>query len=157
MNTLASLAIALGLASAQTATAQPLASIQMIYMGGSDCPPCVRGEPPNFPKLQQSQIFKSISFTYVPQARHGRSAADPVPAGRSQAIQGSDGRSERRHERNRPQVAIVVDGQLYDYYFRDPQRPTPWNNDSGDPRTIAAIRFDSLPEARSQRTCLVKG
>ena len=155
MNTVAFLAIAVGLTAAQTATAQRPANVQMIYMGGSDCPPCVRWRASELPKLQQSEIFRSITFTYVqkpiagtvPPALFLPAEARPYKDQMDAASGGMGGS---------PQVAVIVDGHLYDYYFGV-------RNAEAVEQMIQAIRtdrkypFDRCVRRDRSRACLVKG
>jgi hypothetical protein len=91
-------------------------AIHMIVMGGNDCPPCVVWRALELPKLQQSEIFKSIRFSYVK-----KTVESPVPSSmflpdevkpyKAKLDEAGSGR------RGSPQAAIMVNGEVYDYYF----------------------------------------
>jgi hypothetical protein len=92
------------------------ANIHMVVMGGNDCPPCVAWRGLELPKLQQTAAFKAIRFSYVAKA-----VKSPVPSSmflpdevkpyKARLDEASSGRS------GSPQVAIIVNGEIYDYYF----------------------------------------
>lgn len=101
------------LAMAQTAPAQP--DIHLIWMGGDDCPPCKAWRTNELPQLLAAPEFKGVRFSYVtktirsqvppaaampPEVRPFKGALDRASGGRT----GS------------PQAALVVNGQIYDYY-----------------------------------------
>ena len=90
--------------------------ILIVYMGGNDCPPCVRWRANDLPRLKTTEAFRSVAFSYVQKTI--QSAVPPtmflpdeVKPLKSQLDAASGGRG------GSAQVAIVVDGQLYDYYF----------------------------------------
>lgn len=90
-------------------------NIHMVYMGGNDCPPCVYWRATELPKLQGNAAFKSIRFSYVQ-----KSVRSPVPSSiflpdevkplKEKLDEANSGRS------GSPQVAVVVNGEIYDYY-----------------------------------------
>ncbi len=128
--------------------------IHMIYMGGNDCPPCVKWRSADLPKLQQTEAFNSVTFSYVikpiagtvPPAWLMPSEVRPYKDQLDAASGGASGSA---------QVAIMVDGQMYDYYFgtRTAQQVE---------QMILAIRnktpypFDRCIK-RDGRKCAVKG
>ncbi|SFB86850.1 hypothetical protein SAMN05216344_104225 [Polaromonas sp. OV174] len=91
-------------------------NIHMVVMGGNDCPPCVAWRGLELPKLQQTAAFKAIRFSYVSKA-----VTSPVPSSmflpdevkpyKAKLDEASSGRN------GSPQVAIIVNGEIYDYYF----------------------------------------
>jgi len=101
---------------APAAAAHPSADIHMVVMGGNDCPPCVAWRGLELPKLRATPAFQSIRFSYVvkvitssvPSAMFLPDEVKPYKA------QLDDASSLRTGS---PQVAILVDGRLYDYYF----------------------------------------
>ena len=93
--------------------------IMMINMGGSDCPPCVAWRQFELPKLQATAAFKAITYVHVnktimsavpprfflpPEVKPFKDKLDFASGG----ISGS------------PQVAFLVDGEVYDYYVATP-------------------------------------
>ena len=91
-------------------------NIRMVVMGGNDCPPCVAWRGLELPKLQQTTAFKAIRFSYVE-----KTIKSPVPSSiflpdevkpyKEKLDDASSGRI------GSPQVAIIVNGEIYDYYF----------------------------------------
>lgn len=97
----------------QTASTAP--DVHLVWMGGSDCPPCVNWRKFDLPKLEKSGEFKLIKFSYV--QKYIRS---PVPDVANLPIEVQpfkeklDIASNRRH--GSPQAAVLVDGEVYDYF-----------------------------------------
>ena len=95
---------------------KPKIDIHMIYMGGNDCPPCVRWRREEFPKLKETEAFKSIKFTHVNKMISSPVPADiflpddvkPYKAKLDYASSGMNGSA---------QTAIMVNGEVFDYYF----------------------------------------
>ena len=112
----ASAAIAWTAALCGTGQAGELPRIHVIYMGGDDCPPCVAWRANELPKLQKSEIFKSVRFTFVV-----KSIRSPVPSTMFLPAdvvpykEKLDRASDRRA--GSPHFAILVDDEVYDYYF----------------------------------------
>ena len=89
--------------------------IHIVYMGGNDCPPCVAWRREQLPKLEQTEAFKAIRFTYVV-----KSIKSTVPASfllpadvrpyKDKLDTASGGLS------GSPQFAVLVNGEVYDYY-----------------------------------------
>lgn len=96
--------------------AEDNAQIHMIYMGGEDCPPCVAWRKTELPKLEQMVAFKAIRFSYVrktikstvPPRLFLPDEVKPYKEILDEAGNGIGGSA---------QVAILVDGRVYDYYF----------------------------------------
>jgi len=92
------------------------ATIHLIYMGGNDCPPCVAWRRTELPKLQQTEVFKTVTFVYaeklirstVPPRLFLPEAAKPFKDKLDHASGGVIGS---------PQVAVLVDGEVVDYYL----------------------------------------
>ena len=90
--------------------------IHMIYMGGNDCPPCVVWRGIELPKLQETEAFKSIKFSYViktikspvPSSFFLSDEVKPLKEKLDAAGAGYGGSA---------QVAIFVNGEVFDYYF----------------------------------------
>jgi hypothetical protein len=101
-----------------TAYAQSPAAprIQVVYMGGADCPPCVFWRAHEFPKLASTEIFRSIRFTLVDKViRSGvppkfflPQEAKPLKEKLDFASNGMTGS---------PHTVIFVDGEVFDYRF----------------------------------------
>jgi hypothetical protein len=93
----------------------PLA-VHLVHMGGNDCPPCVAWRLNELPKLEQSEIFKSIQFSYV--TKPIRSAvpasfflpAEVKPLKDKLDIASGGGTGS-------PQGALIVGGEVVDYWF----------------------------------------
>ena len=117
---IAAMSLALvGIAIPTTAAAQSSgrpAEVHFIWMGGDDCPPCVAWRAEQLPKLEKTDIFKAVEFSYVPKSikssvpprfflpqsvKHLKDKLDAASAGRT----GS------------PQAAVMVNGEVYDYFF----------------------------------------
>lgn len=100
--------------SAQTYPTAP--RVHLIYMGGDDCPPCVAWRRFELPKLQATESFKAIRFTFVTKL-----IRSPVPASfflpdevkpyKDKLDHASGGRS------GSPQFAVLVNDEIYDYYY----------------------------------------
>jgi hypothetical protein len=93
----------------------PLA-VHLVHFGGNDCPPCVAWRLDELPKLEKSEVFKSIKFSYV--TKPIRSAvpasiflpADVKPLKDKLDIASGGGTGS-------PQGALLVGGEVYDYWF----------------------------------------
>lgn len=91
-------------------------SVQMIWMGGNDCPPCVAWRATELPKLSKSSEFQRIRFSYVtksinasvPPAMFLPADVKPLKAVLDEASAGGVGS---------PQVAVVVNGVVFDYFY----------------------------------------
>ena len=109
------LAVAIALTLPLSSEAQP-PEIIMVNMGGADCPPCVAWRQFDLPQLQATEAFKSITFIHVEKTIHSTvpprfflpSQAKPLKEKLDLASGGNSGS---------PQVAILVNGEVYDYYF----------------------------------------
>jgi hypothetical protein len=96
--------------------AQSAQKIQVIYMGGDDCPPCVAWRQFELPKLQATEVFQRIEFVHVqkviastvPSRFFLPSSVKPLKDKLDTAANGMTGS---------PQMAILVDGEVYDYFF----------------------------------------
>ncbi len=113
----ATLFICLATLSASSHAQSPSAPrIQVVYMGGADCPPCVFWRAHEFPKLASTEIFKSIRFTIVDKLiRSGvppkfflPQEAKPLKEKLDFASNGMTGS---------PHTVILVDGEVFDYRF----------------------------------------
>jgi len=107
------------LLSSKATLAQPLSGaapvVHVIYMGGADCPPCVAWRMEELPKLKATREFPRVKFSFVEKVV--RSPVPPrlfLPAEvrpfKEKLDYASSGRS------GSPQVAIVVDGEVFDYF-----------------------------------------
>jgi hypothetical protein len=101
---------------ASSAAARPSADIHMVVMGGNDCPPCVAWRGLELPKLRAMPAFQSIRFSYVVKVITSAVPSatflpDEVKPYKTQLDDASSLRT------GSPQVAILVDGRIYDYYF----------------------------------------
>lgn len=90
--------------------------IHMIYLGGDDCPPCRAWRATELPKLQKSEAFKAITFSYVQ-----KTIKSPVPMSFflpdevKPYKEKLDQASRRRSGSS--QTAILVNGDVFDYYW----------------------------------------
>ena len=90
--------------------------IHIVYMGGNDCPPCIAWRTAELPKLEKSEAFKSVKFSYVsklirspvPPALFLPSEVEPYKEKLNFASSGIIGS---------PQTAIIVNNEVFDYYF----------------------------------------
>lgn len=99
--------------SAQTQNTKP--EVHVIYLGGNDCPPCVAWRAVDFPKLQKTEVFKQVKFSFVTKA-----IKSPVPSTfflpsevkpfKEKLDIASNGRS------GSPQFAVLIDGEVFDYF-----------------------------------------
>lgn len=101
-------------AQAQTAGAAP--HIHFIWMGGNDCPPCVRWRREELPKLQASPEYKHMRFSYV--SKVVSSAVPPTLFLPSEVEVFKDQLDEASNRRTgSPQAALMVNGVVHDYFF----------------------------------------
>lgn len=99
-----------------TSTRPRAGKVQMIYFGGNDCPPCVAWRGLDLPKLQAMETFRQIEFTHVyktvmstvPSATFLPEKLRPL----KEKLDVASG-----HNRGSSQTAIVVDGEIFDYYY----------------------------------------
>jgi Protein of unknown function (DUF995) len=98
------------------ATMRQAGKVQMIYFGGNDCPPCVAWRGVELPKLRAAEPFRQIEFTHV-----YKSVMSTVPAAAflpepirpfKEQLDVASG-----HNRGSSQTAIVVNGEIFDYYY----------------------------------------
>ena len=99
---------------AQTVPAT-LPTIQLVWMGANDCPPCVAWRKDELPKLRASEDFKAITFSYVI-----KTIGSPVPSSfflpadvkplKDKLDYAGSGR------RGSPQAALIVNGEVFDYF-----------------------------------------
>jgi thiol-disulfide isomerase/thioredoxin len=90
-------------------------AVHIVYMGGNDCPPCLAWRRTELPKLEQAAEFKAVQFSYVTKAITSTvpltlflpADVKPLKAKLDAASGGLSGS---------PQVAIFVNGEVYDYY-----------------------------------------
>lgn len=90
--------------------------MHLIHMGGSDCPPCVVWRALELPKLQQSEAWSSIKFSYVtktigstvPPTFFLPAEVKPLKSRLDFASGGS---------RGSPHAALVVNGDVFAYWF----------------------------------------
>ena len=100
------------------AAAAPAAdkAVHIVYMGGNDCPPCRAWRANELPKLEKMESFKRAKFTYVDKLIGSSvppwiflpSDVKPYKDKLDAAANGVIGS---------PQAALIVDGQVYDYWF----------------------------------------
>ena len=101
-------------AQTQAGPAKPPA-IHIVYMGGNDCPPCVAWRREQLPKLEKTEAFKAIRFSYVVKSIKSTVPAafllpDDVRPYKDKLDFASGGLS------GSPQFAVLVNGEVYDYY-----------------------------------------
>jgi hypothetical protein len=99
---------------AQPTALQP--KIHMIYMGGNDCPSCVVWRGTELPKLQLTEQFNEIKFSFVT-----KSIRSTVPSTfflPSEVKPYKDKLDFANASRaGSPQFIILVNDEVYDYYF----------------------------------------
>lgn len=102
----------------RTAPAQAPAvsqKVHMVWMGGSDCPPCVAWRREELPKLQASPEFASITFSYVT-----KTIRSSVPSGIFLPSEVKPYKEKLDHASSMrsgsPQAAILVNGEVFDYF-----------------------------------------
>jgi hypothetical protein len=111
--------VVIGLVVAGAALAQAPAvapRVHIVYMGGDDCPPCAAWRKTELPKLEKSELFRSVRFTYVskmirsqvPPSLFLPSEVRPYKDKLDLASGGAVGS---------PQTAIIVNDDVFDYYF----------------------------------------
>ena len=91
-------------------------AVNLIWMGGNDCPPCVHWRITELPKLRKSEEFKLVKFSYVTKVI--RSAVPPkiflpdeVKPFKGILDEAGNGVG------GSPQAVVVVDGKVFDYWF----------------------------------------
>jgi len=96
------------------AAAEP--QIHIIYMGGNDCPPCRAWRATELPKLQTTDAFRKIRFTYV-----DKLIGSAVPPALFLPADARPYKAQLDEPGNRivgsPQTAVIVDGKVFDYYW----------------------------------------
>jgi hypothetical protein len=90
--------------------------VEMIYFGGNDCPPCVAWRGVELPKLKNMEAFRNVDFTHV-----YKTVMSTVP-GESflpDHVKPYKSKLDAASGLNRgsAQTAIVVDGEIFDYYY----------------------------------------
>ena len=93
----------------------PQHTVQMVWMGGNDCPPCMAWRKDELPKLQNLEEFKGITFSYVTKVIRSTVPASiflpkEVKPFKDKLDYASSGRI------GSPQAALLVDGEVFDYF-----------------------------------------
>ena len=99
------------------AMSQTAPSVQLVWMGGEDCPPCVAWRKDELPKLKASDEFTKITFSYV--VKSIRSAVPSsffLPAEVKPFKDKLDVASSGRA--GSPQAALIVNGEVFDYFHK---------------------------------------
>ncbi|MGJ7487016.1 hypothetical protein ACSFA2_17275 [Variovorax sp. LT2P21] len=90
--------------------------VEMIYFGGNDCPPCVAWRGVELPKLKNMEAFRNVDFTHV-----YKTVMSTVPAETflPDHVKPYKSKLDAASGLNRgsAQTAIVVDGEIFDYYY----------------------------------------
>ncbi len=89
--------------------------IHIVWMGGSDCPPCVEWRKSELPKLEKTSEFSAMKFSYV--IKPVRSSVPPsflLPAEVRKYKEKLDFASAGRI--GSPQTAVLVNGEVFDYF-----------------------------------------
>lgn len=90
--------------------------VEMIYFGGNDCPPCVAWRGVELPKLKNMEAFRNVEFTHV-----YKTVMSTVPAESflPDHVKPYKSKLDAASGLNRgsAQTAIVVDGEVFDYYY----------------------------------------
>jgi hypothetical protein len=90
--------------------------IHFIWMGGNDCPPCVRWRREELPRLQASPEYRHMRFSYVNKLIG--SAVPPRLFLPDEVVPYKDQLDEASSRRiGSPQAALVVNGVVHDYFF----------------------------------------
>lgn len=105
--------LAMGSAFAQKAVVLP--SIHFIWFGGDDCPPCKAWRIFELPKLQATAEFRAIKYSFVIKV-----VKSPIPSTFFLPDEVKPLKEKLDYASNRrkgsPQAALVVDGEVYDYF-----------------------------------------
>lgn len=131
-------------------------AVHIVWMGGSDCPPCEAWRRDELPKLKASAEFKPITFSYVTKViRSSVPSSLFLPAEVRPYKDKLDYASSMRT--GSPQVAILVNGEVFDYFH---------GTRSADEmvQMLTAIRLDNtypfsrcVKVSKSWRQCEVRG
>lgn len=90
-------------------------AVQLVWMGGNDCPPCVVWRAEELPKLQKSSEYGGMTFSYVTKViRSSVPAGLFLPAEVKPFKEKLDYASSRRA--GSPQAAVLVNGEVFDYF-----------------------------------------
>lgn len=99
-----------------SAFAQDPKQIHIVYMGGDDCPPCLDWRRNELPKLKLTEVFGTIKFSYVV-----KGIRSPVPFRTFLPDEVKPYKEKLDAAGNglggSAQVAILVNGEVFDYYF----------------------------------------
>ena len=102
--------------SAATVQAVSKPRVHLVVMGGNDCPPCVAWRQFELPKLQKTEVFNAVTFDYVTKGiRSSVPSSIFLPANVKPYKELLD--IANAGNPGSPQVALLVDGKVYDYYF----------------------------------------
>jgi hypothetical protein len=102
-----------------TKSSQPTESkrthIHVVYFGGNDCPPCIAFRGTEFVKLQKSEAFTKMEWTFVT-----KTVSSPVPSGfflptRVKPL-GDKLRTATAGIGGSAQVVILVNDEVYDVF-----------------------------------------
>lgn len=93
----------------------PRLTVQLVWMGGNDCPPCVAWRKDELPKLQNLEAFKGITFSYLTKVIRSTVPASiflpqEVKPFKDKLDYASTGRI------GSPQAALLVNGEVFDYF-----------------------------------------
>lgn len=90
-------------------------AVHIVWMGGSDCPPCEAWRRDELPKLKASAEFKPVTFSYVTKViRSSVPSSLFLPSEVRPYKDKLDHASSMRT--GSPQVAILVNGEVFDYF-----------------------------------------
>lgn len=139
-----------------SAFAQEQKQIHIVYMGGDDCPPCLDWRKNELPKLKLTEVFSSIKFSYIRKGIHSPVPSriflpDEVKPYKEKLDVASNGLV------GSAQVAILVNGEVFDYYFGSERKAADVE------RMLLAIRngtpypFTRCLKARDFWKCEVQG
>ena len=99
------------------AISQTAPSVQLVWMGGEDCPPCVAWRKDELPKLKASEEFTKMTFSYVI-----KSIRSPVPASFFLPTEVKPFKDKLDFARSgrggSPQAALIVNGEVFDYFHK---------------------------------------
>jgi hypothetical protein len=90
--------------------------VHFVYMGGNDCPPCIAWRATDFAKLEKTEIFKQIKYSWV-----NKTIGSPVPPAfflppdvkpLKEKLAVASG-----YTSGSPHFALLVNDEVVDYWF----------------------------------------
>jgi hypothetical protein len=99
-----------------TASSSNERRVHFVYMGGNDCPPCIAWRVTDFAKLEKTEIFKQIKYSWV-----NKTIGSPVPPAfflppdvkpLKEKLAVASG-----YTSGSPHFALLVNDEVVDYWF----------------------------------------